>query len=80
MECHRCPFGTFAPENLQTALMSMYSVGSQDMGKLLHLIKGQHYHVACTRVWEISHDVKKGLRHSTGLIERRAHLFLDVLI
>ena len=60
MECHGCPFVTFAPENLQTALMSMYNVGSQDMGEILHLVKGQHYHVACTRVWEISHGVKKG--------------------
>ena len=60
MECHGCPFVTFASENLQTALMSMYNVGSQDMGEILHLVKGQHYHVACTRVWEISHGVKKG--------------------
>jgi len=60
MECHGCPFVTFAPENLQTALMSMYNVGSHDMGEISHLLKGQHYHVACTRVWEISHEVKKG--------------------
>ena len=30
------------------------------MGEISHLVKGQHYHVACTRVWEISHGVKKG--------------------
>ena len=60
MECHGCPFVTFAPENLQTALMSMYNVGSQDLGEISYLVKGQHYHVACTRVWEISHGVKKG--------------------
>lgn len=60
MECHGCPFVTFAPENLQTALMSMYNVTSQNMGEISHLLEEQHYHVACTRVWEISHGVKKG--------------------
>jgi DNA primase large subunit len=60
IECHGCPFVTFATDNLQTALMSMYNVSSQEMGEILHLVKGQFYHVACTRVWEISHRVKKG--------------------
>jgi len=60
MECHGCPFVTFAPENLQTALMSMYSVGSQDMSEISHLVKGQHYHCMYTGLGDITRGEEGG--------------------
>ncbi|TCD60544.1 hypothetical protein EIP91_009920 [Steccherinum ochraceum] len=62
---HGCPYRHFAPENLQTALLSMYSsqgLTSADLPEIMHTVKNGHYHVACTRVFEITHSrqVSKG--------------------
>ncbi|TFY81766.1 hypothetical protein EWM64_g2247 [Hericium alpestre] len=65
-DSHGCPFRHFSPDNLQTALLSMYSsqgLTSADIPEILNTVKGGHYHVACTRVFEITHahrGVKKG--------------------
>lgn len=64
-DCHGCPYVHFGSENLQTALLSAYSsqgLSSTDLPEILHIVKNQHYHVACTRVFEITHSsaVKKG--------------------
>ena len=65
-DCLGCPYLHFSPENLQTALISMYSsqgLSETDLPEIMHIIKGKHYHVACTRVFEITHasaGVKKG--------------------
>lgn len=56
---HGCPYRHFAPENLQTALLSMYSsqgLTSADLPEIMHTVKNGHYHVACTRVFEITHS------------------------
>ncbi|EKM82746.1 hypothetical protein AGABI1DRAFT_53177 [Agaricus bisporus var. burnettii JB137-S8] len=53
-----CPYRTFSPENLQTALLSMYSqegLKSSDLPEIMSTVKAGHYHVACTRVFEITH-------------------------
>jgi DNA primase large subunit len=61
-----CPYRHYSPENLQTALMSSYSshgLTSADLQEIMGFVKNQHYHVACTRVFEITHTrlgVKKG--------------------
>ncbi|KAA1474935.1 DNA primase large subunit [Dentipellis sp. KUC8613] len=63
---HGCPYRHFSPDNLQTALLSMYSaqgLTSADIPEILSTVKAGHYHVACTRVFEITHanrGVKKG--------------------
>lgn len=65
-DSHGCPYRHFSPENLQTALLSMYSsqgLTSRDLPEILTTVKAGHYHVACTRVFEITHaaqGVKKG--------------------
>lgn len=65
-DSHGCPFRHFAPENLQTALLSMYGaqgLTSKDLPEIMTTVKAGHYHVACTRVFEITHasaGVKKG--------------------
>ncbi|KAJ3562332.1 hypothetical protein NP233_g9648 [Leucocoprinus birnbaumii] len=61
-----CPYRHFSPENLQTALLSMYShqgLKSSDLAEIMSTVKAGHYHVACTRVFEMTHTscgVSKG--------------------
>ena len=65
-DSHGCPYRHFSIDNLQTALLSAYSsqgLTSADLPEILNTVKGGHYHVACTRVFEITHanrGVKKG--------------------
>jgi DNA primase large subunit len=64
-ESHGCPYRHFSPENLQTALLASYSsqgLTVADLTEIVTAAKGGHYHVACTRVFEITHgsQVKKG--------------------
>ncbi|KAF8076724.1 eukaryotic and archaeal DNA primase, large subunit-domain-containing protein [Lyophyllum atratum] len=63
---HGCPYRHYSPENLQTALLSTYSshgLTSDHLPEIMATVKGNHFHVACTRVFEITHSsygVKKG--------------------
>ena len=65
-DSHGCPFRHFASDNLQSALLSMYGaqgLTSSDLSEVMATVKAGHYHVACTRVFEITHagaGVKKG--------------------
>ncbi|KAF8894535.1 eukaryotic and archaeal DNA primase, large subunit-domain-containing protein [Infundibulicybe gibba] len=61
-----CPYRHYSPENLQTALLSSYSsqgLAYSDLPEILAIVKASHFHVACTRVFEITHSAcggKKG--------------------
>ncbi|KAG6905759.1 hypothetical protein DXG01_000859 [Tephrocybe rancida] len=61
-----CPYRHYSPENLQSALLSTYpssGLTSTDLPEIMATVKGGHYHVACTRVFEMTHHkfgVKKG--------------------
>ncbi|THU99320.1 DNA primase large subunit [Dendrothele bispora CBS 962.96] len=61
-----CPYRYFTPDNLQTALLSAYSsqgLKSSDIPEVMQTVRSKHFHVACTRVFEITHsqyNVKKG--------------------
>ncbi|KAJ3726140.1 DNA primase large subunit [Lentinula raphanica] len=62
-----CPYRQLesSPENLQSALLSSYSASGltiNDLPEILAQVKKKSYHVACTRVFEITHSrsVKKG--------------------
>ncbi|KAG1756504.1 eukaryotic and archaeal DNA primase, large subunit-domain-containing protein [Suillus paluster] len=65
-DCHGCPYRHFAPDNLQTSLLATYSsqgLTSADLAEVMRTVKEGHYHVACTRVFEITHaaaGIKKG--------------------
>lgn len=62
-DCHGCPYRHFSPESLQTALRVTYPAVQGDLPEIMHTVKSGHYHVACTRVFEITHKgtgVKKG--------------------
>ncbi|KAI4527527.1 DNA primase, large subunit [Schizophyllum commune Loenen D] len=60
---HGCPYRMFAPDNLQSTLLTMYSgqgLASHHLPEIMELVKKHSYHVACTRVFEITHGMKKG--------------------
>lgn len=65
-DSHGCPYRHFSLDNLQTALLSMYSsqgLTVSDLPEIVSTVKAGHYHVACTRVFEMTHaaqGVKKG--------------------
>jgi len=65
-ESHGCPYRHFSEDNLQSALLASYSAHgftASDLPEIMHTVRAGHYHVACTRVFEITHarsGVKKG--------------------
>ena len=62
-ECHGCPYRHFSPDRLQTALIATYGgqgLTTRDLPEIMHAVKSNHYHVACTRVYEITHKLSKG--------------------
>ncbi|KAH7923862.1 DNA primase large subunit [Leucogyrophana mollusca] len=68
-DCHGCPYRHFAPENLQTSLLASYSshgLTSTDLPEIMKTVKEGHYHVACTRVFEITH-ASKGVKKGEGV-------------
>ncbi|KAL7419375.1 DNA primase subunit pri2 [Cryptotrichosporon argae] len=62
-DSHGCPFRHFSPDNLGAFLLQTYPQlerGSPDFREVMDAVKASHYHVACTKVFELSHAVKKG--------------------
>lgn len=64
-DSHGCPYRHFSPEVLQTFLLNAYpeiSSGSIELREIMDQVKKQHYHLACTRVFELTHqgNVAKG--------------------
>lgn len=60
---HGCPYRHFSTENLQSALIT--HLGKQGitpsvLPEIMQQVKSGHYHVACTRVFEITHGLKSG--------------------
>ncbi|ORY06696.1 DNA primase large subunit Spp2 [Basidiobolus meristosporus CBS 931.73] len=51
---HGCPFRHFSPENLRHAC---YSSGATDheVNEILELVRANHFQVACTRYFELTH-------------------------
>lgn len=68
-DSHGCPYRHFSVDNLQTALLSTYSsqgLTTADLPDILNSVKGGHYHVACTRVFEITH-ANQGVKKMEGV-------------
>jgi DNA primase large subunit len=66
---HGCPYRNYSPENLQTALLSAYSaqgLRASDLPEIMGLVKTNHFHVACTRVFELTHSAY-GISKGQGL-------------
>ncbi|WVF69690.1 hypothetical protein IAT40_004469 [Kwoniella sp. CBS 6097] len=89
-DSHGCPFRHFSPDNLMTFLASSYPQlerSSPEMKEIMDSVKSTHYHVACTRVFELTHGVKKGeglgegesVGHPNKWTDRSRELERDVL-
>jgi DNA primase large subunit len=64
---HGCPFRHFDLDNLNLALSTHYRLTSpQDIADIQGLIKADKYHVACTRVFELTH-ASKGVKKGEGI-------------
>lgn len=62
-DSHGCPFRHFSPDNLQSFLVASYPQiqrGSPEMKDIMDSVKGSAYHVACTRLFEVTRGIKKG--------------------
>ncbi|KAK4683846.1 DNA primase large subunit, partial [Tremellales sp. Uapishka_1] len=62
-ETHGCPFRHFSPDNLSNYLVATYPEierSSPELRDIMDSVKSSHYHVACTRLFEATHGLKKG--------------------
>jgi len=59
-ENHGCPFKHYSEPALRSALESVMRVSATDVNDVMSLVKGSHFQVACTRVFEITHGLKQG--------------------
>ncbi|WFC97791.1 4-nitrophenylphosphatase [Malassezia yamatoensis] len=65
-DTHGCPFRHFSSQNLSTALSTHYQVSPDEQAEIVQAAKAGHYHVACTRLFEITH-AKQGVARGDGL-------------
>ncbi|KDE04332.1 hypothetical protein MVLG_05212 [Microbotryum lychnidis-dioicae p1A1 Lamole] len=65
-QAHGCPFRHYDEANLQTKLQSTYNLDASDTREIMSSVKGKHYHVACTRLFEIQH-AKCGVVKGDGI-------------
>lgn len=68
-ETHGCPYRTMPPAMLQQRLREWYGIQPGDAGEILKAAQGGHYHIACTRVFELTHRSKKrgGVKRGEGI-------------
>ncbi|KAF7288272.1 Rsec15 protein [Mycena chlorophos] len=66
-----CPFRHFSVDNLRSALVSTYGLSSGDVNEVMKTVKDNHFHVACTRVYEITR-ASGGVKRGKGLAAGRA--------
>lgn len=62
-DCHGCPYRHFSGDRLQTALLAAYGpygLTAADLPEIMSVVKQEHYHVACTKVFEVTHGLPRG--------------------
>jgi DNA primase large subunit len=59
-DSHGCPFRHFSDSSLSTALLATYKLTTAEQREVVEAAKAGHYHVACTRLFEVTHNVKRG--------------------
>lgn len=57
--CHGCPYRSFSPQNLSAALQRLGITGKQELAEIEATVNKQKYHVACTKVYELTHPEDK---------------------
>lgn len=65
-DSHGCPFRHFSTANLSSAMVQHYGLNQSEQSEILASVKQGHYHVACTRIFEITHQ-RQGVKKGTGL-------------
>jgi len=65
-ESHGCPFRHYSEQNLSAALASTYGFTGGEVKEIGLAVKAGHYHLACTRVFELQHK-KLGVDKGDGL-------------
>jgi DNA primase large subunit len=65
-QSHGCPFRHYSETNLSAALSTTYRLSSLDQKEILAAVKNKHFHVACTRLFEIQH-ASNGVVKGEGL-------------
>lgn len=65
-DSHGCPFRHFSTTNLSTAMVQHYGLNQAEQSDILASVKQGHYHVACTRIFEITHQ-RQGIKKGQGL-------------
>lgn len=68
-QCHGCPYRSHTTSNLSSLLLSSYShlgFNHAHLAEITRLTEEQHYHVACTRTYEITHS-KDGVKKGDGI-------------
>jgi DNA primase large subunit len=68
-DTHGCPFRHSSKQNLQASLWSQYGVGAGETADIMQAVQGGHYHIACTRLFEITHKKKErgGVKKGDGI-------------
>lgn len=60
-ENHGCPYRHFNQENLVSALGSYFDITAPaDIKEIMDAVAQHKHHVACTRVFEITHGIRRG--------------------
>lgn len=60
-DAHGCPFRHFSIQSLTIALQNLCGITDVKVQKeILESVKANHYHVACTRVFEVTHSRARG--------------------
>jgi len=66
-QCHGCPFRHQEAANLTSLLnLTIPNLSSPDLKDILKSAKEGHYHISCTRVFELQH-AKLGVQKGDGL-------------
>ncbi|KAL9939023.1 hypothetical protein V8E36_001836 [Tilletia maclaganii] len=65
-DSHGCPFRHFSAQNLSAGLSSMYGIPAAEQAEILSAVKQGHYHVGCTRLFELTHK-KQGVKRGGGV-------------
>lgn len=65
-QVHGCPFRHYSEQNLTSSLLTTYGLTASDTKEIVSAVKSTHYHLACTRLFEIQH-AKVGVAKGDGL-------------
>jgi DNA primase large subunit len=65
-QAHGCPFRHYSEANLTSSLLTTYGLNGSDTKDIVSAVKSNHYHLACTRLFEIQH-AKLGVAKGEGI-------------